>query len=57
MFEHVGDDDLQQSFSEELLAHRAAVVVVFLYGTHTRTHTHTHTHSVNGFTEEACLTS
>lgn len=30
LLQHVGDDDLQQGLSEELLAHRAAVVVVFL---------------------------
>lgn len=30
LLQHVGDDDLQQSFSEELLAHCAAVIIVFL---------------------------
>lgn len=30
VLQHVGDGDLQQGLSEELLAHRAAVVVVFL---------------------------
>lgn len=30
LFQHVRDDDLQQSFSEELLPHCAAVVVKFL---------------------------
>lgn len=30
VLQHVGDGDLQQGLSEELLAHRAAVIVVFL---------------------------
>lgn len=30
MLQHVGDGDLKQGLSEELLAHRAAVIVVFL---------------------------
>lgn len=32
MLQHVGDGDLQQGLSEELLAHGAAVIVVFLQG-------------------------
>lgn len=32
VLQHVGDDDLQQSLPEELLANCAAVVVVFLTG-------------------------
>ncbi len=30
LLQHVWDDDLQQSFPEELLAHRAAVIIIFL---------------------------
>lgn len=30
LLQHVGNDDLQQSFSEELLPHRAAVIIIFL---------------------------
>lgn len=32
LLQHVWDDDLQQSLSEELLPHRAAVVIIFLPG-------------------------
>lgn len=31
VLQHVGDGDLQQGLPEELLAHRAAVIVVFLW--------------------------
>lgn len=30
LLQHVGDDNLQQSLSEEFLAHGAAVIIVFL---------------------------
>ena len=40
LLQHVGDEDLEQSFSEEPLPHRAAVVVKLLQD---KTHTHTHT--------------
>lgn len=32
LFQHVGDKDLQKSLSEELLTHRAAIIVIFLLG-------------------------
>lgn len=30
LFQHVRDDDLQKRFSEEFLAHSAAIIVIFL---------------------------
>lgn len=52
LLQHVWDDDLQQSLSEELLAHCAAVVIIFLTGKEQKhnvstTHYSFYTHCTN----------